>query len=87
MAHGKEYRIPESIVAKQVLVEQKNPNVGAIPGRQKSDCEKAARALHLWRRVLIARLEFLNKKTKEEGVKSGEYQVMRSTRVWQSEQL
>ena len=73
MAHGEEDQILESIVTKQVLVEQKKPNVGAIPGRHKSDCEEVNRALHLRRRVLIERLEFLNKKTREKGVKSSEY--------------
>ena len=46
VAHGEEDRILEAIVAQQVLVEQQNPNVGRIPGRNKAEREESAGILH-----------------------------------------
>lgn len=46
VTHGEEDRVPEAIVTEQVLVEQQNPNIGAVPGRDEPDGEETARALH-----------------------------------------
>lgn len=42
VAHGQEDRVLEAIVAKQVLVQKQNPNVGGVPRRNQPDCEHPA---------------------------------------------
>ena len=46
VAHSQEDRVLEAIVAKQILVQQKNANVGRVPGNDKPDREKTTRTFH-----------------------------------------
>ena len=46
MAHGQEDRVLEPIVAQQIFVQQKDTNVGGIPGSHKPDREKTTGTLH-----------------------------------------
>lgn len=46
VAHGQEDRVLEPIVAQQILVQQKNTNVGGVPRSYKPDREETTRTLH-----------------------------------------